>query len=151
MTRYASPECLINYAPAAGGHPIHPMIQPTVEWPVNLMPVNPVELIPNGGTDIYTVRFRSVILNPTRIYAVGFTTDPTHPLWTNCSIVTTNDTTVFHNLNFTAADLHGSSQIWLGSWFDDGTYPPNQAGILAYFHAHPNSPGHHTVPVIITS
>jgi hypothetical protein len=48
-------------------------------------------------------------------------------------------------LSFYRVSLQGATNLWIGCWWDDGTY----ADAAAYFAAHPYDPNHHTVPVTI--
>jgi hypothetical protein len=46
-------------------------------------------------------------------------------------------------ITFFKASLNGATNLWLGCWWDDGSYPT----AADYFAAHPSATGHHTVPI----
>ena len=52
-------------------------------------------------------------------------------------------------LVFRDTDPRSSTNLWVGAWWDNGTYGSNADGVRAYFQAHPNATGHHTVLVIV--
>jgi hypothetical protein len=96
--------------------------------------------------DQYSWAFNNQTTRSVRIFMMGFTTSQNSPLWTYTNVVVPNS---FLTPVFRATDLHSSTKLWVGAWWDDGTFAANADGIKAYFQAHPDSAGHHTVPVIV--
>ena len=113
-------------------HPDHPAVtMPDV--PFTLTQVTP------GN---YQMTFTNSLERSVRIFCQAFT-QSANPLWSTADMVL--QTRSSHMRLFPRSVLNGATNIWLGAWWDDGSY----ATAAAYFADHPSGGGHHTVPVTI--
>ena len=144
MPSASNPISDINLAPADHHAVAHPK--------VDILLGTPFTLLKNPGTTTYQMSFRNKITGDARIFLMGFTTSPSSPLWTNGSLgvpVAPGPNSI-HSLGFTAEQLNGSTTIWLGAWWDDGTYGTSgMPETMNYFSHHPDTTGHHTIPVLV--
>ena len=115
---------------AAPNHPEHPAL-PMPDLPFTLTQVTP------GN---YQMKFDNSLEQTVRIFCQGFT-QPANPLWSPLDMVLVTRSS--HTLLFPRSLLNGATTIWLGAWWDDGSY----TNAAAYFAAHPPGDGHHTVPI----
>ena len=81
-----------------------------------------------------------------RMYVAAFTTSVSKPTWTGSLIA---EMAAVASISFTATDLDGGTTLWAGAWWDDGTYPGTEQGVVAYFADHPSGGEHHTVPILV--
>ena len=141
MTASSIAICGFQEVPGShGSSTSHPVIVPDFTQPFTL-------LQDNG----YTLRFFNRLNAAARVYAKGFVASSSAPLWWG-SVSVPNEQpgqAQYVFFRFSSADLRGSTSLWMGSWWDDGTYPGTEAGTVAYFTDHPDSPGHHTVPILV--
>lgn len=112
------------------GHPSHPAFT-TPDLPITLTQWSP------GN---YRITYSNPLQRNARIFLRAFT-DPNNPLWTPLDEQLAAGIT--RTASFAQSSLNGATTIWLGSWWDDGTY----SDAAAYFAAHPSDPNHHTVPI----
>ena len=107
----------------------------------------PFTLLP-GEMGAYTLTFTNPLSATVRVYVKGLS-DSSQQLWADSYPVGPGHNSV-HYMHFNAQQLSGSTQLWMGSWWDDGTYRANAEGVAAYFAAHPGGvPEHHTVPILV--
>ena len=114
---------------------------------VSLAPnTQPFTLLKNPGVNQYSWTFNNQTRNNVRVYLIGFTTSENSPLWTYTNSVVVDSTLqpVFRD-----TELRSSTKLWVGAWWDNGTYGSDAEGVKAYFRDHPNGTQHHTVPVIV--
>jgi hypothetical protein len=119
-------------------HPDHPAISPR--------PGGAFTLLPNPDGVTYQITFNNFhIARTVRVFLKAFVTDPNSPTWSDMSLVlpSNNQYPWIKALTFPKASLSGARTIWLGAWWDDGTY----ATTAAYFADHPTGGGHHTQPI----
>lgn len=140
MSQAFNPVTQLVLADPSQPNSTHPM--------VSLAPNNtqPFTLLKNPGVNQYSWTFNNQTRANVRVYMIGFTTSEDNPLWTytNSVVVDSALTPVFRD-----TDLRSSTSLWVGAWWDNGTYGANADGVKAYFRSHPNATGHHTVPVIV--
>ena len=119
-------------------YPAHPRIDPQCYMPFTLLT--------NPGGD-YSIRFsNSATDQPVRVYLMAFVTDHLNATWSSASLLLDpNFISQPHErpLFFNKAELNGATNLWIGCWWDDGSY----ATAAAYFADHPSDPNHHTVPI----
>jgi hypothetical protein len=147
MSSSSNPLCELNLAPA--DHHAHTIAHPMV---VILASNPPFTLLKNPGTNNYQLSFRNQTSAAARVFAMGFTTSSSSPLWSTGSLTlaAASPQGVIYQLPFSVADLNGSTNLWLGAWWDDGTYGTGTpAEIASYFSDHPDTTGHHTIPVLV--
>jgi hypothetical protein len=119
-------------------HPAHPAINPQPDMPFTLL-TNP------GGLQ-YSIRFfNSGTDQQVRVYLQAFVTEPSSPTWSDksLSLPPNSQPPNVQTINFAKTALNGATNLWLGCWWDDGTYTT----AAAYFAAHPSGVGHHTQPI----
>jgi len=134
----ANPQFSTSRIPANPPHPVHPAINP--------QPNMPFTLLPNSDGLTYSIRFfNSGTDQQVRVFLMAFATDPNNPTWSDASLsLPPNFQPPYINtLSFYKASLNGATNLWIGCWWDDGSY----SNAAAYFAAHPSDPNHHTVPV----
>jgi hypothetical protein len=87
-----------------------------------------------------------------RVYLSAFSDVVSNPIWAHTVSVPPNvgRSLTIATVRFTVAQVFAATQIWVGSWWDDGTYPDSRDGVIAYFRDHPEGGSHHTVPIRIT-
>jgi hypothetical protein len=87
-----------------------------------------------------------------RVCLSAFSDVVSNPIWVHAVSVPPMVQRMFTSVTvtFTVGQILGATQIWVGSWWDDGTYPDSRDGVIAYFRDHPEGDGHHTVPIRIT-
>jgi hypothetical protein len=139
---------LVLFTPQSGEP--HPMVQ----LPSNLSSGFTLNLSPQG---IYELSFSNGMAPSTnnnhataRVYLAAFSTTAANPIYTVTASVPPNiDRMVtIVKIQFTVAQVLTATAIWVGSWWDDGTYPDSRDGAIAYFTNHPSGEGHHTVTII---
>ncbi len=108
----------------------------------------PFTLLKEQDGVTYKMQFRNKTLRSVFVFVKGFTTDPNDIKFTAAIFGIAPEQT--QTLQFSTTDLHGSTTLWVGSWWASGPYGTNEQSLRSYFHEHPNTPEHHTVPVIIT-
>jgi hypothetical protein len=136
----ANPQFTTTRVAPSPPHPAHPAINP--------QPVIPFTLLTEPGGAEYSIRFfNSGTDQPVRVYLMAFVTQPSSPTWSNMSLTLPPNyqPPYVHTLPFMKNSLLGATNLWIGCWWDDGTY----ATTAAYFDAHPTGDGHHTQPIII--
>jgi hypothetical protein len=139
MSQAHNPQTNLVLSAADHHHPSHPM--------VDIAPnEQPFTWLKNPNVNQYSWAFNNELGTSVRIFMMGFTTSENDPLWTYTNSVVFGLVPIFR-----ATDFRSSTTIWVGAWWDDGTFAANADGVKAYFRAHPNSAGHHTVPVIVGS
>jgi hypothetical protein len=82
-----------------------------------------------------------------RIFLKAFlSSQPSNSIWTDSSLVCrVSPPAPYDKVTFYKASLGNSDTLWIGTWWDDGTYATAQA----YFTDHPAGGGHHTVPITV--
>jgi hypothetical protein len=140
----ASPYLTTQLIEGDDRHPDHPAI--------NALPDPPFTLLPNPDTDpaYYELRFANSGCDQlVRIYIMAFqSSQPDNPTWSDMSIILspwTPQTRSAASQSFYKSTLGDADTIWVGVWWDDGTYATAQA----YFQDHPAGGGHHTVPITV--
>jgi hypothetical protein len=136
----ANPQFTTTRVAAGPSHPAHPAINP--------QPVLPFTLLTEPGGAEYSIRFfNSGTDQNVRVYLMAFLTQPSSPTWSNMSLTLPPNfqPPYTHTLPFMKNSLLGATNLWIGCWWDDGTY----ATTAAYFAAHPPGDGHHTQPITI--
>jgi hypothetical protein len=88
----------------------------------------------------YQMTFLNSLEKTVRIFCQGFA-QPGIPLWSPLDMVLVTRSSF--KFLFPKSVLGGAATIWLGAWWDDGTY----TDAAAFFADHPAGGGHHTVPV----
>ena len=134
----ANPQFTTTRIAANPPHPVHPAINP--------QPNMPFTLLTNQGGLTYSIRFfNSGTDQEVCVYVMAFVTDHSNPTWSDASLVLPPNfqPPYDHTLTFNKASLNGATNLWIGCWWNDGTY----ATAAAYFAAHPSEVGHHTVPI----
>jgi hypothetical protein len=144
MSSQANPLCqVVLYTPPGGIS--HPMVQlpPTCPQPFTLLP-NP------GGTNYYETTFHCQDVSANvRIFAMVYANAPAAPVWTT-SIQLAPPPGENKALGFLARQITGAGHLWIGAWWDNGTYGSgDQAQVIQYFTDHPYDPNHHTVPILV--
>lgn len=145
MSSSSNPLSELDLAPADHHAVAHPKVDMLAANP-------PFTLLKNSGTTTYQLSFRNQTTGNARVFAMGFTTSSSSPLWATGSLTLApaSGPSDIHVLEFTVADLNGSTTLWLGAWWDDGTYGTGTpAEIASYFSDHPDTTGHHTIPVLV--
>lgn len=139
MSQQSSPSTDLVLADPSHPNDTHPMI--------SLAPnTQPFTLLKNPGSNDYQWNFNNRTSNNARVFYIGFTTSENNPLVTQTvQVVAGTGSTIV----VPAASLNSSTNLWLGAWWDNGTYGTDREGIRGYFRDHPNASGHHTVPVIV--
>jgi hypothetical protein len=139
----SNPTLQTQRIPADEHHPAHPAV---------IAPANPpFTLLVDPGSDppTYTITFFNSGTDQTiRIYLMAFlSSQPSNPIWTDDSLTCPpNFQPPYNNpITFDQSDLGDSDTLWIGTWWDDGTYATAQA----YFEDHPAGGGHHTVPITV--
>lgn len=129
------------YTAPHGASATHPMLVPNQEQPFTLLQTN----------GKYTFTFFNRLDAQVRVYARGFGPAPMETLWSATVAVVNESSNDAHYVYLEAspAELNGSTQIWVGCWWDDGTYPGTTVGIQTYFTDHPEGTEHHTVPILV--
>jgi hypothetical protein len=86
-----------------------------------------------------------------RVYLSAFADAVSNPIWAHTVSVPPNVDRMLTiaKVSFSVAEVLRAAQIWVGSWWDDGSYPSSRDGVIAYFRDHPEGAGHHTVPIIV--
>ena len=85
------------------------------------------------------------------VYLSAFADTATNPIATRTVMLPPNHDRMFSSatIGLSVAQVAGATQIWAGSWWDDGTYADSRDGVIAYFRDHPEGGTHHTVPIRI--
>ncbi len=108
----------------------------------------PFTLLREQDNVTYKMQFRNMTSQSVFVFAKGFSTDPNDIKFTAAIYgISTQET---QTLQFSVNDLHGATTLWVGSWWASGPYGTNEEGIRTYYQHHPNTPEHHTVPVMIS-
>jgi hypothetical protein len=134
----ANPQFTTSRIPASPPHPAHPAINPQPDLPFTLL------TDPDGQK--YSIRFfNSGTDQRVRVFLKAFVADPDNPTWTDMSLALPPNyqPPYVNTLSFFKISLNGATNLWIGCWWDDGTYPT----AAAYFAAHPTGVGHHTQPI----
>jgi hypothetical protein len=138
----SNPTLTTRRIPPDGMHPAHPAVNAPANPPFTLrvdpgVPAKYSLTFFNSGTD------QSI-----RIYLMAFlSSQPSNPTWTDASLTCPpNFQPPYNNtVSWFQVSMGNADTLWVGSWWDDGTYATPQA----YFTAHPEGGGHHTVPILI--
>ena len=151
MSSASNPICPVTLFTPDGGGGHHDVAHPMTQLPAGQ--TEPFTLLKNTPPPEHTfsVQFDNQLtagpgIQNARAYLAAFTTSVSSPAWTGTLSVPTGET---QGISFTRADLNGGTDMWMGTWWDDGTYPATEQGVIAYFEAHPNGGMHHTVPIRI--
>lgn len=135
----ANPEFTTSRVPASPPHPAHPAINP--------QPDMPFTLLTDPGGSVYSMKFfNSGTDQNVRVYLTAFVTQPSTPTFSDASLVLPPNyqPPYVHQKSYLKSSLAGATNLWIGCWWDDGTYTTP----AAYFAAHPaGDGGHHTVPI----
>jgi hypothetical protein len=145
MSSSSNPLSELNLAPADHHAVAHPKVDMLAARP-------PFTLLKNPDNTTYQMSFRNQTTDRARVFLMGFTTSASSPLWTNGSLTVpvAPGPNSIHAIAFSVAELNGSTNIWVGAWWDDGTYGSgNTTDTLRYFSDHPDTTGHHTVPILV--
>ena len=145
MSSVANPKCpVMKYVPAEGE--THPMVMlpPCDTQPFTL-------LKDSSPANTYSIRFHNEMTagqggNTARMYLAAFTTSVSDPTWT-ASV--TAEIGAIISISFNTTDLESGVTLWVGAWWNDGTYPGTEDGVVAYFADHPSGGEHHTVPIMV--
>ena len=139
----ANPTFTTQRIPGDEHHPAHPAVNPPNNPPFTLL------VDPGSNPATFTITFFNSSTDQTvRIYLMAFnSSQPSNPLWTSASLTCPpNFQPPYNNpITFNQASLGNSDTLWIGAWWNDGSYATAQA----YFAAHPEGGGHHTVPILI--
>ena len=139
----ANPSLNTVRIPVDGNHPAHPAIASPASMPFTLL-VNP-----NSNPVAYSITvFNSGTDQSVRIYVMAFlSSSPSSPIWTDASLTCPpNFQPPYQNtMTFFKSSLGNADTLWIGAWWNDGTY----SNAEAYFAAHPEGGSHHTVPIIV--
>jgi len=134
MTRRIAPE---------GSHPAHPAVNAPADPPFTLL------VDPGSNPATYSITFfNSGTDQSVRVYLMAFlSSQPSNPIWSDASLTCPpNFQPPYNNkLTFSKSSLGNADTLWIGAWWNDGSY----ATAPAYFTAHPEGGGHHTVPILI--
>jgi len=86
-----------------------------------------------------------------RIFFCAFLdSDPATYIWSNTLGLAATGSGTQQTQTIPLAAQSAPTTVWIGAWWDNGTYASTPAGIAAYFAAHPSGGMHHTVPIRIT-
>jgi len=124
--------------------PDHPALSPFPDPPFTLVPV------PGSNPEYYQLGFANPGCNQyVRVYIMAFqSSQPSNPIWSDMSIMLapwTPNSRSAATQSLLKSSLGNADTIWAGVWWDNGAYATAQA----YFAAHPEGGGHHTVPILI--
>ena len=153
MPQAANPTSDINLFTPPPGDP-HSVPHPFIRLPSPLGPNFTLVKSPNG---LYQLSFSNGMAPSTnnnhaaaRVYVAAFSTSVSSPDWTHTQSVPPNHDRMLTivTIDFAPGLISGATALWVGSWWDDGTYPDSQPGVIAYFADHPSGGSHHTVPII---
>lgn len=154
MPQAANPVANLNlYTPRSGDH--HTVAHPYVVYDPPLASGFDLKLNPQGD---YSLSFSNGMAPGTnnnhatgRVYLSAFADAVSNPVWAHTASVPPNVGRMLTivSVPFTVAQVLTATQIWVGSWWDDGTYPDSRDGVIAYFRDHPEGGNHHTVPIRI--
>jgi hypothetical protein len=120
--------------------PAHPMPQPS-DW------TSPYTLNSNDGGNEYSFVFDNECDQGARIYVLVDSTSVSNAVYTGSA----GYSALSSGGRFTIpkSAFEGRTNLWLGAWWDDGTYGSDRQGVINYFTAHPSGVGHHTVPILV--
>jgi hypothetical protein len=141
MSSSSNPLSELVLADPAHPNTTHPMVR-------MLACPQPFTLLKEQDGVTYKMSFRNETAHSAFVFVKGFAGDPTDVKFT--AAIFGVQPGQMQTLQFSQADLHGSTTLWVGAWWASGPYGTNEAGIRSYFQDHPNTPEHHTVPVIIS-
>lgn len=147
MSSAADPIFPVTLFTPSGGGP-HDTAHPMAQLPSTQSQPFTLDRDVDPPRNRYSIRFENQLASGSasvRIYLIAFTISVSSPTWTGSMGLSTGNTSRFQ---FTQGDIGSATNLWVGAWWDDGTYPATTAGIEAYFTAHPSGGGHHTVPII---
>lgn len=151
MSQAANPTCPITQFTPGPGDP-HSQAHPMVQLPSSQS--QPFTLL-KGPNNTYNLTFENQIDGnannhhpDARVYIAAFVTEVSTPTWTHSVKVPAGTPNNSVEVDIPAADIGSSTHIWMGAWWNDGTYPDTLQGIKDYFAAHPSGGNHHTVPII---
>ncbi len=140
------------HAPARGSHSA---AHPYVVYDAALASGFTLNLSPQG---VYELTFTNGMAPSTnnnhatgRVYISAFSSAVSNPIWTHTVSSPPNVGRMLttEQVTFMVAQVLTATQVWVGSWWDDGTYADSRDGVIAYFHDHPEGGNHHTVPIIL--
>jgi len=149
MSSGYDPTFLISkYTPAPGDH--HNVVHPIVELPSGLSQPFTLLTNPPPPDDMYSTGFDYYFWQgggsaQVRIYMAAFASSVSSPTWWHSLSITS---TSVQRVRFPKSGLNGGTNLWIGAWWDDGTFAGDQQGVIAYFTAHGVDGGHHSVPII---
>src|ERR1700722_19001049 len=154
MPQAVNPIANINlYTPQPGDH--HAVAHPYVFYDPPLASGFALELYPQGD---YSLLFSNGMIPGTNnnhatalVFLSAFSDIVSNPKWAHTVSVSpnANRSLTIVRVTFSVGQVFGATQIWVGSWWDDGTYPDSRDGVIAYFRDHPEGGSHHTVPIRI--
>jgi hypothetical protein len=119
---------------------------------------HPFKLLFDPGTNTLQVSFQNNLTSGqdpqgvgVRIFFCAFEdSDPSTYIWSNTLGLTASGSGTQGSETIPLASQNVPTRVWIGAWWDNGTYASTAAGIAAYFAAHPSGGTHHTVPIRIT-
>ena len=136
MPRAANPFAnLVLYTPQPGDH--HAVAHPYVVYGPALAAGFDLSLNPEGD---YSLSFSNTMAPSTnnnhatgRVYFSAFSDVVSNPIWAHTQALPPNEgpTLTIAKVRFTVGQVFGATQIWVGSWWDDGTYPDSRDGVIA--------------------
>jgi hypothetical protein len=153
MPSAANPISDLNLYTPQPGDP-HSQAHPIVVLPPNLSPGFTLVVSASGN---YELSFSNGMAPSTnngnstaRVYIVAFSYAFTSPVWwhTLHSPPNVGRGLTIETARFSPAQIFGATQMLIGSWWDDGSYPDSWDGVLSFFTNHPEGGGHHTVTII---
>ena len=154
MPQVANPIGTLNLYTPQPGDP-HSVAHPYVVYDSSL--ASGFTLILNSQGD-YSLSFSNGMALGTnnnhatgRVYLSAFATTALDPIWAHTASVPPNVGRMLTivKVSFTVGQILRATGIWVGSWWDDGTYADSRDGVIAYFRDHPEGGSHHTVPILV--
>ena len=152
MSSVANPLCPVTlYTPPHGDqHVPHPMVQlPSGQS-------QPFTLLIDPTTNTYRMSFQNQLTaqqDPdgfgVLIFIAAFHQTVSDSFWTGTVALAASGSQMEKTETLLVAGQNTTTNLWVGAWWNNGTYAADAAGVAAYFAAHPSGGVHHSVPVII--
>ncbi len=152
MSSAANPLCPVTlYTPPPGDdHVPHPMVQlPSGQD-------QPFTLLIDPTTGTYRMSFQNQLTAQqdqnrwgVLIFIAAFHTTVQEAFWTTTVALAITGTDTEKTATLLVAGENTATSLWVGAWWNNGTFGADEAGVKAYFAAHPSGGVHHSVPVII--
>jgi hypothetical protein len=153
MSETYNPLCPVTlYTPEHGdAHEPHPMVQLPPDQS------QPFTLKFDPSTNTLRVTFKNDLTGEqdpqglgVRIFFCAFlVSQPSTYIWSSSLGLAASGADRQKTQTVPLAAQTAPTTVWVGAWWDNGTYASTPAGIAAYFAAHPSGGMHHTVPILI--